>query len=781
MASLLLVSADQEYVSGFLAQPDSRSARVVATISEAAELLRSIAFDVVLLDLDLSGFRDVHLVRSVRDLCPGAAIVALVNGDPDPAAFEALREGAEDCLSKQGDDRARIHRVALRAVDRMWLRGFFERRERLLESAFAALSPSIAVVDDHGIIVVTNQSWDEFCAENGGEPRACGPGASYLDVVRAAAAAEPDVGPVLEGLTGVLSGRTQHFRAEYRCDSPARARWFLMQVDRMPGGERGVVVSHTDITERRQVEDALRQSEADFRSLLERFPQGLAIHRGGTLVWVNRVLLDALGYSDPAEVLGRPALDLVQPDEHAVVAARMARSLAGEQLPAMEERLRRKDGSVVVAEVAAFPIHFEGAPAVLVMGTDPGERRAVTAQLMQMDRMHSVGLLALGLGHEINNPLSLVTANVDLAFRRAAELQKLSDGPSAAKMDPRALEALFELTDGLREIRESLAEARQGARRVQDIVRELRTFSRPEEESVGPVSVERVLDAAVGVAQNEIRHRARIVKRYTGVPPVAGNEARLGQVFLNLLVNAAQAIPVGAADRNEIRLDTYVADDRVVVEVADTGSGIDAEHLPRLFEPFFTTKPVGQGTGLGLAICRDIVMKAGGSIGVESTPGKGSVFRIALVPSALPAPTKPPSSDSALRPEPSVLRVLVVDDEPLMGRVVKRCFGKAHVVEWVGSGREALERLVGPEHWDVVFLDVMMPEMTGIELFEALSERAPRHRDAVVFLTGGAFAPGGEEFLARTGRPRIAKPFEARELLAIAREVVQARGRVETG
>lgn len=780
MASLLLVSADQEYVSGFLAQPDSRGARVVATISEAAELLRSIAFDVVLLDLDLAGVRDVHLVRSVRDLCPGAAIVALVNGDPDPAAFEALREGAEDCLSKQGDDRARIHRVALRAVDRMWLRGFFERRERLLESAFAALSPSIAVVDDHGIIVVTNQSWDEFCAENGGEPRACGPGASYLDVVRAAAAAEPDVGLVLEGLTGVLSGRTQHFRAEYRCDSPARARWFLMQVDRMPGGERGVVVSHTDITERRQVEDALRQSEADFRSLLERFPQGLAIHRGGTLVWVNRVLLDALGYADPAEVIGRPALDLVQPDEHAVVAARMARSLAGEQLPAMEERLRRKDGSVVVAEVAAFPIHFEGAPAVLVMGTDPGERRAVTAQLMQMDRMHSVGLLALGLGHEINNPLSLVTANVDLAFRRAAELQKLTDGPSAAKMDPRALEALFELTDGLREIRESLAEARQGARRVQDIVRELRTFSRPEEESVGPVSVERVLDAAVGVAQNEIRHRARIVKRYTGVPPVAGNEARLGQVFLNLLVNAAQAIPVGAADRNEIRLDTYVADDRVVVEVADTGSGIAAEHLPRLFEPFFTTKPVGQGTGLGLAICRDIVMKAGGSIGVESTPGEGSVFRIALVPSALPAPTKPPSSDSALRPEPSVLRVLVVDDEPLMGRVVKRCFGKAHVVEWVGSGREALERLVGPEHWDVVFLDVMMPEMTGIELFEALSERAPRHRDAVVFLTGGAFAPGGEEFLARTGRPRIAKPFEARELLAIAREVVQARGRVET-
>ncbi|MBE7480938.1 MAG: response regulator [Polyangiaceae bacterium] len=775
MASLLLVSADQEYVSGFLGQSESRGARVVASLPEAAELLRSIAFDVVLIDLDLGGARDVYLVRAIRELCPGAAIVALVNGDSEPAAFEALREGAEDCLSKQGDDRARVFRVVPRAVDRMWLRGFFEKRERLLESAFAALSPNIAVVDDHGVIVVTNQSWDEFCAENAGEPRMCGPGASYLGVLSAAVATEPEVELVLQGLSAVLSGKTQHFRTEYRCDSPTRARWFLMQVDRMPGGERGVVVSHTDITERRQVEDALRQSEADFRSLLERFPQGLAIHRAGTIVWVNQVLLGALGYSDPSEVVGRPVLDLVQPEEHAVVAARMQRSLGGEQLPALEEQLRHKDGSIVLAEVSAVPIHFEGAPAVLVMGSDPGERRAVTAELMQMDRMHSVGLLALGLGHEINNPLSLVTANVDLAFRRAAELQRLADGPSAAKLDPRALEALFELTDGLREIRESLGEARQGARRVQDIVRELRTFSRPEEESVGPVSVERVLDAAISVAQNEIRHRARIVKRYTSVPPVAGNEARLGQVFLNLLVNAAQAIPVGAADRNEIRLDTYAAGDRVVVEIADTGSGIAAEHLPRLFEPFFTTKPVGQGTGLGLAICRDIVMKAGGSIGVESTPDRGTTFRVTLVPSALPAPTRPPSSDSALRSVPSHLCVLVVDDEPLMGRVVKRCFGKVHVVEWVGSGREALERLGGPQHWDVVFLDVMMPEMTGIEVFEAVREQAPGHLDAIVFLTGGAFAPGGEEFLARTGRPRIAKPFEARELLAIAQEVVQAR------
>ncbi|MBI3206351.1 MAG: PAS domain S-box protein [Myxococcales bacterium] len=766
--SLLLLSADPGYVASFLAQPNERVSRAASTLAEVTALAAAFAFDAVVVDVDLEGARDLPLISAVRERCPLSAVVALVGGDAEGVAFEAMRLGAEDCLSKQ-EERATVHRAATRAVDRMWLRGSFERREQLLESAFAALSPKIAVVDEHGVIVLTNRSWERHAAAS--------VGAAYLDVLPRLASSELDRARVRQGFERVLAGELAHSTSEYSQETVGGRRWYLQQVDRMPGAESGVVITDTDITERRSMEEALRRSEADFRTLLQSFPQGLGIHRLGTLVWINGAALESLGYDAPDELLGRSVLEFVHPDDHALVISRMQRAFAGEPNPPMDQRLLTKSGKIVLAEVTAVPIHFEGEPAVLVMGIDAVQRRQFTAQLLQVDRMHSVGLLALGLGHEINNPLSLVTANVDVAYRRAGELQRLAEGPSAAKMDPRALEAVFELIDGARELREAIGEARQGARRVQEIVGELRTFSRSEEELIGPVRIESVLDAAIGMAKNQIKHRARLVTEYAEVPAVIGNEGRLGQVFLNLLVNAAHAIPVGAADQNEIRVSTREEGDRVVVEVRDTGSGIAAENLSRLFEPFFTTKPVGQGTGLGLAICRDIVLKLGGSIEVESTVGVGTVFRVLLPRSADAAPPRAVTSDHVQVPVPRPLRVLVVDDEELIGRVVRRCFGKTNEVQWIGSGREAAERLAGPEDWDVVFLDVMMPEMTGMEVFEHVRQHAPQQLEKIVFLTGGAFAAGGEEFLVRTGRPRISKPFEPRDLLGAAAEIV---GRAST-
>ncbi len=767
---MLLLSTDVALVEKLLASPRDSGWRVVASLAELAAAVSSVAFDAVLVDLELVGARDLTLVAAVRDLCPLSAIVALVTGDADQIAFEAMRYGAEDCLGKR-EDRGTILRAARRAVDRMGLRGHFERREGLLESAFAALSPNIAVVDEHGVIVLTNRSWDRFCGDNGGVAARCGIGTSYLDVVAGAPSEEPTADATRAGFVRVLRGEIPHFRTEYRCDSPAQARWFLMQVDRMAGSEDGVVVTHTDITDRKLAEEALQRSEIDFRRLLESFPQGVAIHRMGTLVWVNEVAVRELGYSQAAELHGRPVLEFVHPDDIPLVLDRIQRGVAGLPNPPIEQRLMAKDGSILVAEISTVPIHFEGHPAVLLQGVDARQRRALTAHLLQVDRMHSVGLLALGLGHEINNPLSLVTANVDVAYHRAGELQRLAEGPSAAKMDPRALEAVFELTDGVRELREALGEARQGARRVREILRDLRSFSRPDAEVIGPVRIEAVLDAAIGMARNEIKHRARIVTDYADVEAVSGNEGRLGQVFLNLLVNAAHAIPVGAADRNEIRVTARQVDGQVLVEVRDSGEGIAPEHVSRLFEPFFTTKPVGQGTGLGLAICRDIVMKLGGAVDVESTLGKGSVFRVTLPVSEEAAPKRAVTSDRAQTSASRPLRVLVVDDEPLMGRVVRRCFGRSDDVQWVGSGREALLRLEGPERWDLVLLDVMMPEMSGMEVYEHVQRNAPQRIAKIAFLTGGAFVPGGEDFLARTGRPRISKPFESRDLVTLANRI----------
>ena len=196
----------------------------------------------------------------------------------------------------------------------------------------------------------------------------------------------------------------------------------------------------------------------------------------------------------------------------------------------------------------------------------------------------------------------------------------------------------------------ALVEMRVGAHRVRDIVRDMKVFSRsPEME--GPLDLRGVLDSSAGFAFNEIRHRARFVKEYGSAPLVDANESRLGQVIVNLLINAAQAIPEGAADKNEIRMVLKTSPSgQAVIEVRDTGAGITQENLKRIFDPFFTTKPVGVGTGLGLFVCHSIVSSLHGEIAAESEPGKGTVLRISLPPSIAEKEHEEPRPNPSPRP-----------------------------------------------------------------------------------------------------------------------------------
>ncbi|MCE9671751.1 ATP-binding protein [Myxococcus stipitatus] len=244
--------------------------------------------------------------------------------------------------------------------------------------------------------------------------------------------------------------------------------------------------------------------------------------------------------------------------------------------------------------------------------------RQTQAQLVQAGRMAAVGQLAAGVGHEINNPLAYIVSNLEHASEESEALAKeLGDRRDAGSR--------------LREVSQALREALHGADRVRRIVRDLKTFSRPDDEKQGPVELAEVLDSAVKIAMGELRPRAKVVRDYGDVTWVEGNEARLAQVFLNLLINAAQALPEGRAEENEVRLVTRAGPDGwAVAEVRDTGSGISPESLGRIFDPFYTTKPVGVGTGLGLSLCHAYVTAMGGSISVESELGKGSVFRVML-------------------------------------------------------------------------------------------------------------------------------------------------------
>ena len=319
-------------------------------------------------------------------------------------------------------------------------------------------------------------------------------------------------------------------------------------------------------------------------------------------------------------------------------------------------------------------------------------------------------------------------------------------------------------------MREALAEAQEGAQRVRQIVRDLRTYSRGDDEHEKTVDICRVLDWSVNMTMNEIRHRARLVKDFGAVPGVRGTETRLGQVFINLLVNAAQAIAAGSKADHEIRISTMTdGDGRAVVCVSDTGPGIPPDVLDHIFEPFFTTKPTGVGLGLGLFVCHGLVKGMGGTLTAESPPGAGATFVVTLPPAA---PVAEAGASVAAPPAPLArrARVLPVDDEPQVLRSIQRALG-AHEVVVADCGREALARLETDAAFDVVLCDLMMGDMTGMELHTKVHARSADLAGRIVFMTGGVFTDGARDFLAGVSNVCIEKPFD----LAALRALVAAR------
>jgi signal transduction histidine kinase len=377
------------------------------------------------------------------------------------------------------------------------------------------------------------------------------------------------------------------------------------------------------------------------------------------------------------------------------------------------------------------------------------QQRRLQEQVLISDRMAYVGTLAAGVAHEINNPLAAICANLELV---AAAIDDIATTPGIAGR----------LDDVIEEVRD----ARECAERVRLIVRDLKVFSRaPDEERRGPVDVNRVLESSLRLAWNDIRHRGRLVKDLGHLPPVDANEARLGQVFLNLITNAAQAIPVGDAENNVVRVRTeVVADGRVAIEVSDTGTGIAPENLPRIFDAFYTTKGVGAGRGLGLSICHRIVRGLQGEILVESARDHGTTFRILLPPRA-PEPLVAAAAAASTAARRG--RVLIVDDEVAFAKALARILGDEHDVELSASAGDALARLQGGQAFDVIVCDLMMPQMTGMDLHAELQRLSPELAARVVFVTGGAFTEGARAFLDAVPNLRIEKPFGANELRAV--------------
>ncbi len=510
-----------------------------------------------------------------------------------------------------------------------------------------------------------------------------------------------------------------------------------------------------DASSRVEALRALEASEARFRLLVESAPDGVVILRGTTFSYLNSAAAAMLGFEEPEEALGRSLTNFLSPTDATRAETRIAELQRTQKrfADSAEYRSRRRDGSDIFVEISSMPIEFEGAPATLAVARDITERKAMHEKMVQADRLAAVGTLAAGIAHEINNPLAYVLLGLQYLER---ELPKVSKDPSR-----------------LAEMLSRVSEIRSGAERVGGIVSGLKMFARADEAERGPVDLRAVIDSAIKIADNELRHRARLIRTYETNALVHGNAARLEQVFLNLLVNAAHAVsdrePALAEIHVRVRSSSY---DRVVAEVIDNGIGIPKDVLPRVFDPFFTTKPVGVGTGLGLPICRSIVEGFGGSIGIDSAEQRGTEVRIELQTFAPPVPQEDderPAAQSS-HPPPGRGRLLVVDDEPLVAALLGRMLSPEHDVAIATSSAEALA-LMEAEAFDVIVCDVMMPGTTGVDLYATIRGKDPRVAERMVFVTGGAFVPRVAEFLSSIDNPKLDKPIDVKLLLKTVRDI----------
>ncbi|MCP3097555.1 PAS domain S-box protein [Myxococcus sp. K15C18031901] len=701
------------------------------------------------------------LVRALRSLPEGAAAVVLLVGRRGALAglTAALEEGADEVLAWPLD----VDEVDVRLDMAERRHGRRESRANLtygdeLRDTMLSVSPvptSITTLDE-GRVVAANDAYVRAFGYTREEML----GRTTVDLHLWERSF--DRAQVVERLK--QHGSVRGVDARYHTRT-GEVRHTLLFMGLVPyNGKPHVISFFPDITPLKQAEEEVRRSEVSFRTLMQSLPDLVAVFgRDARVRYANLKVARALGYTDVRELVGKHISEMIPPEDFGSADARMHEAIRTGRAALQQRRMVRRDGSLLHVESTTFPLHFDGEDSIVSVAHDQTERHQMQARLLQAERMASVGTLAAGVAHEINNPLAYLTAN--LAFARE-ELSGLPT-PAAPGLDPR-------LAESLADAQAALAEAQQGAERVRTIVRDLKTFSRVDAVEDSVVDVRQVLESTLNLATTEIRHRARLVKTFDDVAPVRANESRLGQVFLNLLVNAAQAIPEGVPDRHEIRVNARMTDTgRVVVEVTDTGVGIAAEHLPRLFDPFFTTKAPGVGTGLGLSICHNLVTALGGEILVQSAPGRGSTFQVILPPAERPRPDPeplfPPEPEP---PQPAERRgrLLVVDDEPLVCTALGRTLRPHHDVTLATRAQDALERIEAGEHYDVVFCDLMMPGMSGMDFYATLVQRHPDHARRVVFLTGGAVTPAARAFLESVPSPHIEKPFAGRELLSLVQE-----------
>lgn len=496
----------------------------------------------------------------------------------------------------------------------------------------------------------------------------------------------------------------------------------------------------------------------------------------GTITFMNLVAETLTGYG-PGSALGKKideVFRLVDPsgarvDNPIWVSLTKAVKI---QIP-LNTSLITESGRSVPIDDSISPIldDEDNVIGAVIVFRDVTDRKKLEQRLAQTERLASIGTMVAGMGHEINNPLSYAIGNVAFSREELKDvLEKLRASKEALADRPTVDWGIARLN----EIALALDDASDGNERVRRIVDDLRKFARADSGPLETFDLSDVIEAAVKMTASTVRHHARLHVEYGMTPLVEGHAGQLTQVFTNLIVNAAQAIGEGRAEENEIRIKTMTdAGGRAVVEVRDTGPGIPPAILPRIFDAFFTTKSVGRGTGLGLAICHNLITSWGGEITAESVPGQGATFRVALPPA--PSGSGPQKAATRASAPPSRRRgkVLVIDDEQAIAETIARMLRSQHEVVVETDARRALARIARGESYDVIFCDLMMPNLSGMDVHKALASSSPETAKRIVFMTGGAFSARSQAFLNGVANISVDKPFTMESIRTIANDYVK--------
>lgn len=401
-----------------------------------------------------------------------------------------------------------------------------------------------------------------------------------------------------------------------------------------------------EIADRRRAEAALRSSEQLYRKLTEGTLDAIVVaDQDGTIRLFNHAAQRAFGYPED-EVLGR-SLTFLMPDEYRTTHDDAIRRFVETRVPRIVGRTielhgLRKSGESFPIEISLSAIELPDRLVFLGAIRDLTERRRMQSRVAQAEKLASLGMLSAGVAHEINNPLAFVANNLVVLERDQKGLDEILTAFEAGRADlarvrPDLAQRIEQLAQEIdlpyvrANLERILQSTRQGVKRVSDIVLNLRGFARLDQASVDRVDLRATIATSLEMIRGRLNRRGiEVVQDAADLPEVVCTPASINQVFLNLMVNAMQAIETTGRSDGRIEIRTRARAGEVVVEIADNGCGIAPEHIARLFDPFYTTKPVGQGTGLGLSISHGIVTDHGGRIEVESEPGQGSVFRVIL-------------------------------------------------------------------------------------------------------------------------------------------------------